>query len=218
MGKVTLASLESIKGRVGNISYYWWKKRLMNRKASAERSAEWKDEQLEQQACFGTLIMFTKRMKEAIRTGFPNPPTKWSAPNTFINRNMGAVTATTTVDESGKKIHPVTVDYEAMTWAEGYLAPPSVTVSRDEGSGTLSFTLAAQEEGYDCHEDDVVRVLVLSAGARVRQIFQELGARGDGGMVTVSVPAYMDGELHVYVFATTADGKEASDSEYLPLA
>ena len=39
----------------------------------------------------------------------------------------------------------------------------------------------------------------------------------DGESVTLTIPAYMDGELHVYAFARAAKGKMASTSVYLPL-
>ena len=108
--------------------------------------------------------------------------------------------------------------YPGAVVSVGPLVPPALTVTQDEESRALTFTMSTMDAGFYCNEDDTVHVAILSTGKRMRLLTKELGGRGDGGMTTVNVPTYMDGELHVYAYTLTADGKTASDSLYLPLA
>ena len=128
----------------------------------------------------------------------------------FMRLNKDIVTVT----EEGT----ATTDYPNAVVSAGPLVPPALTVTQDEESRALTFTMSTMDAGFYCNEDDTVHVAILSAGKRMRLLTKELGGRGDGGMTTVNVPTYMDGELHVYAYALTADGKTASDSLYLPLA
>ena len=128
----------------------------------------------------------------------------------FMRLNKDIVTVT----EEGT----ATTDYPNAVVSAGPLVPPALTVTQDEESRALTFTMSTMDAGFYCNEDDTVHVAILSAGKRMRLLTKELGSRSEGGMATVDVPAYMDGELHVYAYVLTADGKMASDSLYLPLA
>ena len=90
--------------------------------------------------------------------------------------------------------------------------------TQEEGSGALNFTVTAQkDEGMYCGAKDKVYAGILSAGKIYRSKLVELGTRGAGESVSVTLPDFFDGELHVYAFARAAKGKMASTSMYLPL-
>lgn len=211
MGKAKWLFGDGVKGQIGNNLYYLRKGMQVIRKCSSNYSGSESEKVLLQQLIFLTLSNLAVALYAALQRGVTRLR-GWSTPRTwFMSRNADVVTATSL--ENGAE-----VDFPSLVCAEGRLVPPEAEVVHDEEARTLSFTLSAQEVEVDCNEDDVMYAAILSAGARYRCLLRRLGARSEGGMVSVSVPKYLDGDLHVYVFATTADGKTASDSIYLPLA
>ena len=95
------------------------------------------------------------------------------------------------------------------------------TAGRTYHSGTssrqsFSFSQAAKEEtdGYALADDQVYAVLYETELNRAKLF--SLVARGTGGMTSVDLPDGWTGEkVKVYAFATSANGREASDSQVL---
>ena len=94
----------------------------------------------------------------------------------FMRLNKDIVTVT----EEGT----ATTDYPNAVVSAGPLVPPALTVTQDEESRALTFTMSTTDTGFYCNEDDTVHVAILSAGKRMRLLTKELGGRGDGGMTT----------------------------------
>ena len=147
-----------------------------------------------------------------MRLGFVDLKKDWTPGNMFMHRNKDIVTVTDL--ESGE----VAVDFARLRCAEGIVVPPTVAVTREEGGNNLMFSVTPDGEfGTYCEADDKVYAVVVSDGEIFRCKVMEIGTRGGGESVTLTVPAYMDGELHVYAFARAAKGKMASTSMYVPL-
>ena len=204
MAKVKLASLERLEGRIGNISYYVHNGQQMGRKKESNMPQTMNEFQMEQQLKFGELVRLSRAMVPALRLGFVDLKKDWTPGNMFMHRNKDIVT--------------VTVDFARLRCAEGIVVPPTVAVTREDGGNNLMFSVTPDGEfGTYCEADDKVYAVVVSDGEIFRCKVMKIGTRGGGESVTLTVPAYMDGELHVYAFARAAKGKMASTSMYLPL-
>ena len=198
MAKVKLASLERLEGRIGNISYYVHNGQQMGRKKESNMPQTMNEFQMEQQLKFGELVRLSRAMVPALRLGFVDLKKDWTPGNMFMHRNKDIVTV--------------------LRCAEGIVVPPTVAVTREDGGNNLMFSVTPNGEfGTYCEADDKVYAVVVSDGEIFRCKVMEIGTRGGGESVTLTVPAYMDGELHVYAFARAAKGKMASTSMYVPL-
>lgn len=193
---------------MGNISFFWKEGELKVRKATANVTK--KEANSDQQLKFKSLNELGKLLRPVIEVSITEIPKGSNYFAKFMSLNKDIVTVT--------EEETTTTDYPGAVVSVGPLVPPALTVTQDEESRALTFTMSTMDAGFYCNEDDTVHVAILSTGKRMRLLTKELGGRGDGGMTTVNVPTYMDGELHVYAYTLTADGKTASDSLYLPLA
>ena len=216
MSKVKMASLEEMKGHVGNMTYFIRGGVQMNRKANSLMTPPTEEEAIENQKTiqltFKTIGLIGRAMVPVVSRGFKDRPKGWTPFNKFMNLNYSVVTVT------DLEMETVSVDFESICCAEGILVPPIVSVTQEEGSGALNFTVTAQkDEGVYCGAKDKVYAGILSAGKIYRSKLVELGTRGAGESVSVTLPDFFDGELHVYAFARAAKGKMASTSMYLPL-
>ena len=216
MSKVKMASLEEMKGHVGNMTYFIRGGVQMNRKANSLMTPPTEEEAIKNQKMvqltFKTTGMIGRAMVPVASCGFKDRPKGWTPFNKFMDLNYSVVTVTDLETET------VSVDFESICCAEGILVPPIVSVTQEEGSGALNFTVTAQkDEGVYCGAKDKVYAGILSAGKIYRSKLVELGTRGAGESVSVTLPDFFDGELHVYAFARAAKGKMASTSMYLPL-
>ena len=126
------------------------------------------------------------------------------------------MTATATI-ENGKIVEQnVETDYELLQCAGGGLLEPMVSVTYSDQDNSLSFVLSAGTEDTD--PDDVVYAVVFESGRKLCRLV-ELGNRGGGATKSVALSQYWQkANLHVYAFAVSADGKDASPSVHLTLA
>ena len=78
--------------------------------------------------------------------------------------------------------------------------------------------MAATSEFYQtCQPDDVLYAAVLDSNLMQCKLV-DLGTRGEGGMKSSQLNSFWSRDaLQVYTFATTADGKDASRTLYLPI-
>lgn len=212
MAKSKLSVLEYLRGKVGSVSFFYREGELMARTAHARSGKTTSVKLLTQRLRFGTLLTLAALLTSILALGFPRRKWGWTPGNMFVHLNKDVVT----VDdlETGQ----VTVAFADLVVSGGRLVPPEVSVSLEEGTNTLAFEVAPMGIGTDCFADDKVYAVYICPGKYTRVGSLELGTRGEGGSASVKLPSYMTGELFVYVFATTADGRLASDSVYLPLA
>lgn len=192
---------------VGNVTLAYVEKKNIARAKVFSRRDNATPPVLTQRAKMRLLGAMSRRLLPIIRVGFVGVG-KGTTSNAFVAQNMGAVS----VDES----YAATMDYDRMRVASGILYPPAVTVTFDDAGGTFSFSQAAKEEtdGYALADDQVYAVLYEMELNRAKLF--SLVARGTGGMASVDLPDGWTGEkVKVYAFATSANGREASDSQVL---
>lgn len=159
-----------------------------------------------------------KALKKVTKVGFPVRPPRRNHTGQFMHVNLtaGVVTATATVEDGKIVEQNVMTDYEALRCSEGGLLEPEVSVTYSEQDNSLSFTLSAGTEDTD--PDDVVYAAIFESGRKLARLV-ELGNRGDGGTQSAALSQYWSKDnLHVYAFAVSADGKDASPSVHLTLA
>ena len=201
-------------GQVGKTLYYRVKKDCFA-KTLPERTTPPTEAQSAQQLVFEMMGQLAGMTREVASHGFPKRSKKeklWSASNVFMHENRGVCT----VDDLASRT--VTVDYPNLKCSKGSILMPEVTVTYSEENHSLQFTVAATEEFYQtCQPDDPVYAAVLDSNLMQCKLV-DLGTRGDGGMKTSPLNrSWSRDALQVYAFATTADGKDASRTLYLPL-
>ena len=166
-------------------------------------------EMLDLRAKFRELGSLAKRLTPVIRKGFAGVG-KGTTSNAFMRANLGAVD----VAEG----HVATVDFERLKLASGMLIPPSITVTLNAGETQFSVMASAQTamNGFSANEDELWIVFVET---ELRQaVMLQAGTRGDGGTTLLPVPEdWATAQVKAYCFATSADGKDVSDSKQLTI-
>ena len=192
---------------VGNITLCYTKSKNIAKAKVFARKDNPTPEILAQRAKMKVLVKLVRQLLPVIQKGFVGVG-KGSTSNAFTSLNMKHVT----VDEK----NVATVNFEELLCAFGLLYTPKVEVTYDTESKTYSFTQEIQEEedGYAFADDQVYGVLYESVLGRARLV--TLRTRGESGSTIMALPVDWDAsKVHVYCFATTKNGKMASDSQYL---
>lgn len=174
-----------------------------------EVKASQSDEAVERRLQFGTIGKLGKAMKYVTTSSFPNRPKRETATNTFVRLNYGCCTVSDGT---------ATIDYPSLKFSDGQLRRPTVSMTYLEEEHSLSFTVTPPSKVYaGCWATDRVCAVLLDEEYN-QAMFEELGTRGDGGMVTVALDEQWAKEnVHVYVFCVTEDGKDVSPTTYMPI-
>lgn len=148
---------------------------------------------------------------EAVNLGLRSPKRVWTAENYF--KHMNVTEGRIEVDDDLK----VTIHFEEVVCTKGKVRKADgMSVTLDAGTRVVQLELAPEaEEGWRRLASDRVYALVGET-VQMEAKLVEVGTRGEGGATSVSLRQRWDPEkVVVYVFVTTADGKQASDSEYV---
>ncbi len=209
MAKISPDPIDSYRGRIGNISYYIRDSKNMARKSSSNGKVSNSPAAVEQRMKFGMLIKLSKALAPAIQIGFPQRKRGWSPANAFISLNKGVCALG--LDET------VSVDYEQLQCAQGSLVEPIVTATYSASASEITFENTSMEDFGYCNADDKTFAVLLNTrngGCRVVTLFE----RGESGSVNTNFPATWEkDDVTVYVFATSANGKQASPSVCITL-
>lgn len=192
---------------VGNLTLVYTRSKNIVRAKVFKRKQTETPEILTQQAKVRVLGGFGRRVLPVIRKGFVGVG-RGTTSNAFVAANMENVT----VDER----YAGTIDFGRLRVASGLLITPRVAVEYDAGASLYTFTQSgqAEEEGFASADDKVYGVLLESRLQRVRLV--ALKERGESGETKFGLPDEWDAEsVHVYSFATTRNGRMASDSVHL---
>ena len=173
---------------------------------------------------FGAVNALVPSVIDAVKKGFPNKPRGVSAANMFTARNAATLCVSTPAEDGGFARE---YDFRSMRLSEGPVDAPSATAAVvaasanaevDTESRAVSFTLAAlppEEETSLCKATDEVYAFVFDGELR-KGALVELGARGDGGSKTFSIPeSWSTADLYVYAFARARRGRKASPTALL---
>lgn len=213
--------LGKIEGRIGNTSLYTTKdgqqvirKKPSSRKPSSEAQEAW-------ETAFATTMEARRLFVPAIHYGFPGGAKGYAkGVQGFVQANVGkAFTAERLHPEEEfrrrkkkPKVFVGRTDYAAVQVAAGRLETPAVEVEAAEGAVRFRWT-GIGLEAYGRYRDDRLYGLAVCPES-ARWTFGELGTRGTGGEHTMPLPRESEGKtVWAYVFATTADGRDASGSK-----
>ena len=169
--------------------------------------------QLQQRARWQKAIDLDDLFELSSEIGFPSRSATLDYHNAFLKANANEKVIAVSDDLE------VTVNYPEILCAQGRLKlPRSLSVSADAETRTLTFTHAAEGNGCRRYANDQLYALVVETTLEDSELY-ELGTRSESEPVAVTLPEDWDMDsLAIYVFATTADGKKASNSKYLETA
>lgn len=210
MAKFNSYLLGKMRNSVGNVTTcYVNKQNIAKAKIFARKDVK-TPEILAQRAKMAALTAVIRRTLPVIRKGFAGVG-KGSPSNAFTSVNMAAVL----VDEN----YAATIDYEHLLMGSGMLYPPKVSVEYNTETKKYIFSQETQEseEGFALTTDKVYAVLIEETKKRTKLV--ALRERGESGSTSYALPEDWDAaKVHAYCFATTKNGKSASDSSYLIIA
>lgn len=201
--------LGKAKKSVGNITLRYVNPKNIAQAKVFSRKDNPTPEVLDQRARVKVLGKLGRRLLPVVRKGFVGVGDGTTS-NAFMSENMAAVDVT--------EEHVATVDFARLKVASGIQDEPKVDVTYDEESTTYTFNQAAveDEDGFCLADDLVYGVLVESELSKAKMV--TLKTRGAGGITTFVLPDGWTAEnVHVYCFATTRNGKTASDSVHVTL-
>ena len=173
---------------VGNVTLFYVKKKNIARAKIFKRKDTVTPEILTQRAKLGILSQEGRRMLPVVRKGFVEVDGDYNA----------------------------TINYPQLRVASGIQITPKVAATYSEPDSQYAFTVESQEEeeGFALTDDKVYAVLYESVLKRTRLV--DLGTRGAPNELSYQLPEDWDAaNVHLYAFATTANGRVASDSIYL---
>lgn len=141
----------------------------------------------------------------AIVLGYPSRPSNYSVDNLFLQLNQQAV-------EVSDKLE-VTIDYEKIIVAKGNRKLPDIAVSADADKHQLTFTAEAEKFERHAAADDHFYAAILEQERRKVRVFP-LNERENAEPAVVVLPdGWKEEKLTIYVFALSADKKQASLSK-----
>ena len=194
---------------VGNITLCYTRSKNIAKAKVFSRKDNPTPEILDQRARMKALVSLSRKIIPVIRKGFVGIGNGTTS-NAFVARNMGAVN----VDEK----HVGTVDLDQLKLAAGILYPPKVTVAYSTGSQKYTFEqeMQGEEDGFALQDDRVYGVLYETVLERARLV--TLRDRGESGSTSYALPEDWNNEnVKVYCFATSKNGRQASDSRVLTI-
>lgn len=215
------STLGNIRGKVGNVILYEGRNgKTLARGAWLVRKAS-EEPQKRQSAVFGTLTKLKRRLKPVIDIGFPGNGKTLKGCNAFMSVNSKEVVTVEKIKPSKKLSKRKTaiqefkakIDISKLRVASGPLLAPSVEAEIDTKQKEARFRhRAILVNAADCFLDDRIHAALVDEGKWIA-LSKEICLRGEDGEETVKIPDNMDPKRVVlYAFATSADGRYASDS------
>lgn len=197
----------NIKNSIGNITYCKFRDLNVLKGKVMKNQSNTLAQQMQRKR-FPEYIEIAYLCSEASEVGFPGRPRRHSPDNAFVKANKGNVTVNEDLE--------VSVDYTKLVCSAGMLKEPRVTATVDPETGTLTFTMKETAlYGKRCAKTDLVYALIIEK-AQHESIFSKLGTREGTTQATVSIPGeWARDELEVYVFVTSANGRQASKTVYV---
>ena len=199
MAKFNSYLLGKVRKSVGNITTCIFNKENIAKAKIFSRKDVKTPEILAQRAKMKAIVSIARKLLPVIRKGFVGVG-RGSTSNAFTSLNISRVE----VDEK----------------YTGPLYTPKVSVSYDESTKMYSFTQEMQDDegdGFSCASDKVYAALYETALSRTKLV--TLRERGENGSTSVSLPEDWDpAKVHAYCFATSKNGRMASDSRHLAIS
>lgn len=210
-----------IRGKFGNVIGYiradgknFCKSTCLKRAPSGEKQ---KCRSVE----FSTIAHMKRGLGQVIKLGFPGGKNYPKGYNGFASANGTGVLIVEKIDpekpiskrkKAAKEFRGI-VDYGKLRVAAGTLVSPEASVVVDAGKREVTFTHPGIfMNSIDCFLDDKIYGVILF-GTRCSNHVVELGTRGETTTRSVELKKEINPDnIAVYLFATSANGQEASDS------
>lgn len=165
-----------------------------------------------QRLAFGEKGRIAKALQRVLAVSIPKPGKGLSPSNVFMRINDGLVTVNEDLE--------VTVNYPELQLGnrDDRDTPEGVTVTANSEEHSLTFSHGAEEFGSYAEPTDKLYAALYNPVLQRSELY-ELCTRAETEPVTVSVPSRWEmGDVHVYVFAVSEDGRSSSYSEYLTVS
>lgn len=217
-------SIGKIRGKYGNVIAYVGANGKNYCKGAELTRKPARESQKQHSIAFGAVTREKRSFAKAIRLGFPGGNGYPKGGNGFTSVNVPDAVSVEKLNPD-KPVSPRkraadeflgVIDYGKLRVAAGSLVTPVVSVEVDAENRTISFHHEkCLIDAIDCFLDDRIYGVVLPAPQRGCHVV-ELGARGETTDKCIDFPEYTCVEkLVIYVFATTASGKNTSFSTCL---
>lgn len=177
-------------------------------KTKIEENSSNTAKQQKQRLKMKTVVQLCKAFNAAAHMGFPERPIDFTSWNAFTRANLPAVTVSDNLE--------VSIDYEKLRVSQGSLeVMEDVEVVKNAEEHSLTFTHSGESYGYGMNADDLLHAVVFEQTKRHSRVFK-LNEREDELPMSIHIPTTWDMEqLSVYVFVLSANGRKASDSEWM---
>lgn len=211
-------------GKVGNIVLYEGRNGEILCRANAFLSKKKTEKQKRHFEAFGVVMRMSVFLKGIIRIGFPGEKQFPAGVRGFVRANVNTAVEVKKLNPekrlSAQKCAPQEfegrVDFTRLRVADGSLGvPEGVTAEVDAETQTVRFVWQGMElESPFRFRDDRLYGAVVSLNKRAISRVFPIGTRGESGTCEVTIDSENIRVEHaaVYVFATSADGKQASPS------
>lgn len=218
------STLGKMKGKVGNLVLYEGRDGETHCRAKGIMSKKKTEKQKRHFEAFGTVMRMAAFLKDIVRVGFPGEKHFPAGVQGFVRANVKTAVEVKRLKPekklSAQKQAPQEFEgrvvFARLQVADGSLgAPEGVTAEVDAGTQTVRFAWEGMGLESPCrYRDDRLYGVVLSMEEYPMSRVFPLGERGTGDERKVEIISrYIRVEdAAVYVFATSADGKQASPS------
>jgi hypothetical protein len=161
-----------------------------------------------QRSKFKLVMSLLKKIKPVIQAGFTSDHKRKSAFNIASSYNLkNAVTGS---------LPDMAIDFSALSVSRGPLVPAEGATAESDSPMTVSFSWSDNSDIGSAQSDDQALILLYNTSKERALYIVEGGAVRSDGSYTMNMPSsYGDDTVEAYLGFVSADGKEASDSEYL---
>jgi hypothetical protein len=200
--------LGGFSGKVGNVIGGSWKGIDYMRSKPNNVKDPKTEAQLTQRKKFAMVTSFLKKIRPVIKAGFTPKTKQMTSVNSAMSYNIkNAITGS----------YPdLEIDYSSVMVARGDLLPAQNTQAESTAPNEISFSWTDNSGIGSAKADDQALILVFNQEQdRAIYIVQENPERQDESY-TLTLPESYGGEsVETYLAFVSADGQEASDSQYL---
>ena len=207
--------LGKIRGHIGSLSFYSNAQGDNLCRSSGYRRKRSNDRQQAWEGRFAAVAHAAPYLQEALLIGFPGNRDFPAGLKGFVKANIRTATESLAEANGHKQF---TLIFEQLKLSAGQLEVSKLQTTMDSDRSHLTLTHRADlTEDFFRFCDDRIYAVAVSEDLSYAKPFS-LGCRSENGEQTIIVSpdtVNLLCPIHLYAFATTADGKQASDTLYL---
>lgn len=201
-------ALGSYRGKLGDIVYSTAQGTDYAKRAAESVNQPNTEAQQNQKAKFGFMGRFSRRLQQVLSIGMKGIKGKKTIHNVFSSINKGAISAAAGV----ASLIPANI----VVSKGSLLGLGTVTGSANAEAEVFSLNFQNLTDGLDAFDGDQIHVLALNdAGEVIAQVTDVCTRDSSDGTDDIDMPNVASGaNVHVYIFASTANYSRVSDSQY----